>query len=90
MAESLHSVRVQKRAASMDNIGDFFERLDGADFVIRVHHRHENRVVGQGVGDGLRRDGPELVYRQISDAEAKRFEKMGGFGDGFMLNLRGD
>ncbi len=33
---------------------DFFERLDGAEFVVGVHHGDENGFGADGVADGIR------------------------------------
>ena len=51
MACGLHSVRVEKHAALAAKRTDFFDRLDGAGFVVSVHDGNKAGLISEGCGD---------------------------------------
>ena len=54
LAHRLHGVGVHERAVLVCDRGQFRDRLDGADLVVRVHHRDQRRVLGHRLAQAIR------------------------------------
>ena len=86
----LHGVGVEERAARVRERRQFGNRLDGADFVIGVHHRDERRLVGQRRLERGRRDDPAGVDRQQRRAPAAACERLERVEHRLVLDRRGN
>ncbi len=64
LARRLYRVGVQQRAAGVRDGCQFGDRLDRADLVVRVHHRHERGVVGERLAEAIGRHDSALVHSQ--------------------------
>jgi hypothetical protein len=68
----------------------FGDGLNRADFVVRVHHRYERGVIGDGVSQPVGRDDPCRVERQDRRSTAALGQRLEGVEHGFVLDARGD
>ena len=67
---------------------EFRDRLDRANLVVGVHHRHQRGLVGEGLAQDFRVDNPGLVDRQEGHIPASAGEDLDGVQDGFVLDAR--
>ena len=70
MTSSLHSVRVEKHAALAAKRTDFFDRLDGAGFVVGVHDGNKAGLIGESSGDLCGADDTVLLRAQQRNSKA--------------------
>ena len=68
--------------------GDLGDRLDRPDFVVGVHHRHEDGLVRDRRLDGVRIDAAVAIDRQLDDLEAELLEIAQRVLDSVMLDGR--
>ena len=61
LAGRLHRIGVKQRATAVRDGRQLSDRLDGANFVIGVHHRHHRRVIGKGVAQCRGRHNSGLI-----------------------------
>ena len=71
LADRLHGVGVHQRAALVGDGGDLGDRLNGADLVVRVHHRDERGVVGHRLADPVGRDDAPLIDRDQASSASR-------------------
>src|SRR5262249_26547548 len=74
LADALHRVGVEEHALLARDLADLFERLDGADLVVREHDAHEDRLVRDGALDVVRIDATVTADAEVGHAEAVLFE----------------
>ena len=60
---------MEQDAPFLGDPADLFDRLYGADLIVRMHDRDENRLLGDRPGYILGIDQPLFVRRQIGDRE---------------------
>ena len=93
LSESLHGVGVDGHARGLGKCCGFLDRLDGADFVVGVHDRHEGRAVAvfaQQLFQVVKTDAAVFVDIHQEHLRALGFEPAGGVEDGVVLNRGGD
>ena len=92
LQKTLHRVAVQKRPAParFQQLRDLLHGEDAAGFVVHEHHRHEHRVLAQGVRHLLRRDVAGAVGLQIGDLVALLREPLARLKNGAVLKGGGD
>ena len=82
VAQCLHGVGVHERAVGVSELGDFRDRLQHADFVVRPHHRHHRGARAVGFEQFTSRVYPHhalLIDRKGDDGGALCFEPFCGF-----------
>ena len=90
LAGGLHGIAVEIDIGFGGDAADFFDGLDRAEFIVRVHHADENCFRAQraanifGIDDAVAADG------HVGDVDALRFERLAGIEDGVMLDGCGD
>ena len=90
MAHRLHRVGVQTNSGLATDGADLGQRLDGADLVVRQHHRHQYRIMVDGAPYRLRVNQSVGVHRQVGDAAAVTFQVTAGFQHRRVLDGTGD
>ena len=86
MACGLHSVRVEKHAALAAKRTDFFDRLDGAGFVVGIHDRNKAGRVGEGSSDLCGGYDTVLLRTQQRNREALLLQHLERVQDSVMLH----
>ena len=66
-SDGLHGVHVEENAAFLGDFPDFADRLDNADFVVRVHRRDQNRLRDNRAAEIVERDATFLIDRKVGD-----------------------
>ena len=90
LARALHGIGVKQRPVSMGDGGELGDRLDRADLVVGVHHRHEGRVVGHGLAQPVGRHDPARVERQEGRFPSALRQRLEGVEHGLVLDARRD
>src|SRR5947209_2199424 len=65
-------------------------RLDGAHFVVGIHHRNEDRLVSYGPRNIIRVHLPIAINRQVGRFEAKTLQVLAGVQYSMVFYRRGD
>ena len=73
LAEPLHRVGVKNNAALPADHAEFGDGLDCADFIVRRHHRYQNRVRADRPFQIVRRNPSVRIHRQPCDFKAFLF-----------------
>ena len=90
-ADGLDRIAVQFHASVTADRADLGDRLDGADLVVRVHHRYERRFRLDRGRDRGRIDATVTTHGHDRDAHlAPRFEIPRGIEHRMMLDRGGD
>src|SRR5215470_12113543 len=63
----LHGVGVKENIVLRSDAADFFERLDGAEFVVGVHHGDQCGLRADGIAKGFRIDETVCVNGKIGN-----------------------
>ncbi|MCY1508914.1 hypothetical protein D9M68_432390 [compost metagenome] len=90
LAGGLGGVDVEEDAAGTGQLADGGDVVDGADFVVHVHDRHQDGVLTQGSLDHGRGDQAVFARLQVGDLEAFALQLAGGVQHRLVLDLRGD
>ncbi len=90
LAHRLHRVGVHQGPVLVGNRRERRDRLDGADFIVRVHHGDERCVAGYGVAEAIDRNNPCVVDREERRAPAAPGERLEGIEDRLVLDAAGD
>jgi hypothetical protein len=92
LAGRLHHVGVDQRLGvlGLHRAGDLGHRLHDADLVVGEHDAHQDRLVGDRVGDLRRGDQAVGGRRQVRDREAVALEALAGVERRLVLGLDGD
>jgi hypothetical protein len=86
LAGRLHGVRVEQRTARVGDRGELGDRLDGADFVVGEHHRHQRGAIGDHGGQGIWRHDAGSIDSEPADVPAAAGEGPRGLQDRFVLD----
>ena len=90
IADGLHRIGVEQNAFIAADFPDFRNRLDGADFVVRVHDGDQRRIRPNGLFNLLRRNQTHAVDREIGHLKAVFFQVFAGVKHCVMLKVAGD
>src|SRR5690606_15232862 len=90
LAGGLCRVDMQQHAAGTGQLADGSDVVDGADFVVDVHDRHQNGVLTQRGFDHGRCDQAIFARLQIGHFETFALELTSGIQYRLVLDLRGD
>ena len=86
-AGRLYSIGVEQNAVLLADGADFRNRLDRADFVVRIHDRHQGRVLADRRFQFLRPYESISVDVQIGDGKALFFQRCAGMKHRMMLKF---
>jgi hypothetical protein len=86
LAGRLHGVRVEQRTAGVGDGGELGDRLDGADLVVGVHHRHQRGAIGDQGVQGIRRDDAGSIDAEPADIPTAAGEGPRGLQDRFVFD----
>jgi len=88
-SESLHRVNMKQRSRILSFYGfaDLRDRLQCADFIIRMHNGDQNRIIPDRVVHCRGIDPSVLVHIQISNFIAFRLQEFHGFQNRRMFDL---
>lgn len=89
-SDRLNGVGVEQDTALLGNLCDSFDREDHPRFVVRPHHRDEDRFVGDCCSDTLGTDITELIHIDKREFCSVFFEEVEGFKNRWMFYRRGD
>ena len=91
LAYRLHAIDVEMDPPPLQHLGDLAHRLQGADFIVHQHDRHQPGIVPQRLAYPLGADQAFTVRRQAGDLEAEDpFQVRGDLEDRRMLDGRDD
>src|SRR5579875_2962623 len=90
LADGLRRVRMQRNPVRAGDFGDFSDRLDRADLVVRVHDADQERVLGDRLADVIGVDKAAPVDGNVGHGRTKSLKKPAWRYDRGMLDLRGD
>ena len=65
---------MEEHAFSFADCADFLHWVNGTDFIVGSHDTDKDSFVGDGIGNLLRRNEPELINGQESNFAAIAFE----------------
>jgi hypothetical protein len=68
----------------------FFDRLDGANFIVGVHDADDDRARSDRPAQVIGIDAPESIYRQVSCPGAEAFKKSAWLNDRRVFDPGGD
>ena len=86
----LHGVGVEVDVGFGGDAADIGERLDGAEFVVGVHHGDENGFGAEGAAEFVEVDEAFVIDRKVGDGHAFFFEGLAGIEDSFVFDGGGD
>ena len=86
----LHRITVQRHPSAVAHLGDGAHGRVGAQFIVRVHDRHQPGFLRDSFVHLLGRDGPVGSRPQIGDRRSLLFERFGRAQDGLVLGQRRD
>ena len=89
-SNGLNSIGVEVDVSFGGNFPDLGERLDGAEFVVRVHHGDENGFGAKGAAEFVEIDEALATDGEISDGDVLLLESLAGVEDGFVFDGGGD
>ena len=81
LADTLGRIRVQENIPGLTQLRDFTNRLECADFVVRMHDADQTCVGPQGRRDSIRFDDPLPIARHDRHTQAEPFQEARGLGD---------
>ena len=90
LAGRLHRVAMKVNVRFGGDAADFFDGLDRAEFVVRVHHADQNCFRPQGAANIFGIDDACAADGNEGDVDALRFQRLAGIEHGVMLDGRGD
>ena len=79
LADRLHGIGVYEGAVLVRDLRERGDRLDGAKLVVRVHDRHDHRVVGDELPQAIRRGDAGLIdgdERRAPPAPRERLQRV--------------
>jgi len=86
----LYGIGVEVDVGFGGDTADFGERLNGAEFVVGVHHGDENGFGAKGAAEIVEVDETFAIDGKIGDGDALFFESLTGVENGFVFNGSGD
>ncbi len=89
LAKGLRRIGVEQHAPGAAQRADFGEWLDDPDLVVRGHHRHEERALGQRLFERGERDEAVRLDWKIGHREAFPLQFPAAFEHAFVLGLQG-
>ena len=89
-AGGLDSVRVEINLVLFGDAADFFQRVNGAELVVGVHHGDENGFRADRALEGLPIDKPFAADRQVCEGHTVLFRRLARIQNGFVFNGGGD
>src|SRR5580698_285720 len=76
LSGGLHGVAMQQNFRGGGDAANFFDRLDGAELVVGVHHADENRFGLERAANFFRIDDAFAADGNIGDIDAEFFERL--------------
>ncbi len=89
LADALNGVRVEHDSVLLRYKADLRDGLDGADFVVPMHHCDEDGVLTYSGPHVLYVHQPAVVHWEVRHLVALLFQELAGLENGGMLYLRG-
>jgi len=86
----LHGVRMEVYIGFGGDTANFSERLDGAEFVVGVHHGDENGFGAKGAAELVEINKAIPINGEIADGDALLFKGLAGVENGFVFDGGGD
>ena len=90
LAHRLHGIGVKKCAFFVREPGQLRHGLDGANFVVGVHHRDERGLVGQGSPQPIRVDDSAFVHGQQRHLPSPAGQRLNRIEHGLVLDGAGN
>jgi len=90
LAGGLSRVDVEQDALRTKQLANGSDVVDGADFVVHMHHRHQNGVFAQCRFDHRRSDQAVFGRLEVGDFETFTLQLAHGVEDSLVLDLAGD
>ena len=85
---SLNAICMEQDATLHANRADFFNRIDGAGFIIDIHNRYQPCLGGNRIFYALRKHFSVAMCRQIFNIKLVFYKRMSRFQNGIVFNGR--